>query len=163
MNNQFKKWSRIAKEVAKRKFMPVFAMLQKIKTWDELINTYKNKGKNAIPTYAYLSWGIQLAELGLTDEALKKFEQSASMAHRNPEAYINIGVLKAKEGQLEEALEYYKKALRADARNIKAHIYLSCGYLELGNRPHADRMFKKAVQIEPRNPKIFTSYAVVLA
>ena len=141
--------------MAKRKFSPIFNIFQKIKTWDDLINSYKNKGENSIPTYAYLSWGIQLAELGLTEEALKKFEQSASMAHRNPDAHINIGIIKAKEGKLEEALE--------DSSNLKAHIYLACGYLELGNKPHADRMLKKAIKIESRNPKIYTSYAVVLA
>ena len=58
---------------------------------NEAICDYKNVSQDAcIPSKAFINWGISLANQGLLDQAIEKFESSSKMAMKTPDN-LSIG------------------------------------------------------------------------
>ena len=87
--------------------------------FDKNINQYKTIAKEpALPSYAYINWGLYLINCGQTQEGLDKLNQSVLMNKTNPEVYLNIGITYAQKGEFEEALKNFQKAVSLDNNHI---------------------------------------------
>ena len=70
--------------------------------------------KIAMPSKAYLNWGINLALEGKINEAIEKFEMSSNMPLTDPENFLNWGIALAKLHRFNEAVQKFNEALKID-------------------------------------------------
>ena len=129
--------------------------------FDKNINQYKIIAKEpALPSYAYINWGLYLINNGMTQEGLEKLNQSVLMNKSNPEVYLNIGITQAQKGQFEDALKNFRKAVKLDKNNGRAWGYLAGVYSELNENNFAKTAFEKALKFDRTNPLTYLNYGI---
>jgi Flp pilus assembly protein TadD len=67
---------------------------------------------------AELRFGIEVAQRGLWQEALFRFEKASSLDPENAQAYNNLGVALEQQGEFEKARAAYEKALELKPNDI---------------------------------------------
>ena len=103
-----------------------------VEYFNKHINQYRQISKEpALPSYAYINWGIYLINSGNKQKGLERLSQSVLMNKSNPEVYTNIGIMHAQDKNFELALKNFKKAVRLDKNNARAWVYLAGIYSEL--------------------------------
>ena len=122
-------------------------LLASVDTFNKHINHYKAISKEpALPSYAYINWGMFLINSGNKEKGLEKLNQSILMNKSNPEVYMNIGVTYAQEGSFESALKNFRKAVKLDPTNARAWGYLAGVYSELNDNKLAKTAFEKSLK-----------------
>ena len=101
---------------------------------------------------AQLSFGVDMAERGLWNEALFRFEQARRMAPGDARVLNNIAVAHEALGQFDEALEAYREALRVDRSNQNVRQNYS-RFVEfyLQGKLHLDDMISRRIKLEDVN------------
>ena len=123
-----------------------------VDTFNKHINNYKAISKEpALPSYAYINWGMHLINCGNKEKGLEKLNQSILMNKSNPEVYMSIGVMYAQEGKFDEALKNFRKAVRLDKTNARAWGYLAGVYSELEDNYAAKSAFEKSLKLDNTN------------
>ena len=124
-------------------------LFNSVDTFNKHINQYKLISKEpALPSYAYINWGMHLINSGNLEKGLEKLNQSVLMNKSNPEVYINIGITYAQIGNFEQALKNFKKAVRLDKTNARAWGYLAGAYSELNENSLAKNAFEKSLKLD---------------
>lgn len=132
-----------------------------VDTFNRQINQYKIISKEpALPSYAYINWGLYLINAGNKEKGLEKLNQSALMNKKNPEVYLNIGVTYAQEGKFDEALKNFKKAVRLDVNNARAWGYLAGVYSEINEIKLAKSAFEKSLKLDRTNSNTYLNYGI---
>jgi len=130
-------------------------------TFNRHINHYKLISKEpALPSYAYINWGMYLINTGNKEKGLEKLNQSVLMNKANPEVYLNIGVTYAQDGKFEEALKNFRKAVRLDKTNARAWGYLAGVYSELEENKLAKNAFEKSLKLDRTNSCTYLNYGI---
>lgn len=94
--------------------------------------------------------GYVYLNMGLLDDAKKKFEEALSLDPLYVESIYSLGVVFHKKGLLEEAVEYYKKA--ANRADIPEVLYrLGLAYLEKGLPIEAIKAYQKLLEVRPEH------------
>ncbi|MBS3905409.1 MAG: tetratricopeptide repeat protein [Syntrophaceae bacterium] len=92
--------------------------------------------------------GYVYLNVGLLDDARKKFEEALRLDPLYVESIYSLGVVFHKKGLLEEAIGYYKKA--ADRANIPDVLYrLGLAYIEKGLHIEAISTYEKLLEVKP--------------
>lgn len=66
---------------------------------------------------AQMNFGVQMAQRGLWNEALFRFQRARSLSPGNPRVLNNLAVAYEATGQFDEALTAYQQALQASPEN----------------------------------------------
>ncbi len=93
--------------------------------------------------------GLDLEELGSTEEALYMYEQAiaADTANSMGDAHVNIGRIQQIQGNIDEAKQRYEIALLLNPDHHLAAYNLGTVYDEKDDYVHAIEMYKKAVTV----------------
>lgn len=112
------------------------------------MSTNRDQIDNAARSSLHNSRGIELAERGWLDEAIKEFKHAISMAPNDAQGYDNLGTVYADKGELIEALTSYTKALALEPDNSCALHNLGCFLANHANQL-AVSCFQSAYKLEP--------------
>lgn len=145
-----------------RKFIKQLKLLViSVEMFDKQVNQYKTISKEpALPSYAYINWGLFLIKNGKSKKGIEKFEQSMLMNQSNPESYLNLGVTFAQSGMFNEALKNFRKAVKLNPNSAKAWSFLASAYSELNEVDLASSAFEKAVALDRTNALISLNYGI---
>ena len=136
-------------------------LINSVETFNKHINQYKLITKEpALPSYAYINWGLHLINIGKKDRGIEKLKQSAIMNNTNPEAYINLGIAYAQDEKFALALKNFKKAIKLDPTNGRAWGYLAGAYSELNENTLAKTAFEKSLDLDRTNPATYLNYGI---
>lgn len=97
------------------------------------------------------SRGIELADRGWLDEAVKEFKKAIELDPNSSHAYDNLATVYAEKKQYKEALEAYLTALRLEPDSATAHYNLAC-FLSQHALDFAISEYKTAIEYEPDYP-----------
>ncbi len=90
--------------------------------------------------------GLQLAEIGLIDEAMDLLNEMA--VDGTPESLTALARVKTEAGAQQEAITILDSVLAADSENAKAHENLSLVYLRLSDWERARNHAERALEID---------------
>ena len=136
-------------------------LLNSVNNFNNNINKYKEIAKEpALPTYAYINWGMHLVNFGNKDEGIEKLKQSLIINPNNPEGYVNLGVIYAQNKEFKEALKNFKAAIKADKNNARAWGYIAGVYSGLEEDTLAKTAFERALRLDKTNPYTYLNFGI---
>lgn len=103
----------------------------------------------------FLEQGETLAEEGLVEEALARFEQALAEAPGNPEAVEAVGRALMNLGRLEEAEERFREALALDPEWAAPHIDLAFLAMRREEPFKVVHHLERAIEADPELPEAY--------
>ena len=100
---------------------------------------------------AHNSRGIELADRGWLEEAIKEFQKAIDLDPESAHAHDNLATVYMEKKQFEKALGEYLKALAIEPDSPTAHYNLAC-FLSTHGAEMAVEEFKTAIELEPEYP-----------
>ena len=97
------------------------------------------------------SRGIELADRGWLDEAIKEFKRAIELDPASAHAHDNLATVYAEKKLYREALETYLIALKLEPDSPTAHYNLGC-FLSTSGADMAVVEFKEAIELDPEYP-----------
>lgn len=91
--------------------------------------------------------GIDLADRGWIDEAIREFRRAIELNPRSPHAHDNLATALSQKRCYVEALEEYLESLRLDPRSATAHYNLAC-FLSQHAHDLAVSEYERAIAID---------------
>src|SRR6476660_5577057 len=113
------------------------------------------------------SRGIELADRGWLDEAIKEFKKAIELDPDSAHAHDNLATVYSEKKLYAQALEeyltalklepespteQYKEAIELDPEYPDAHLNLGMTYADLDQRDEAKAEFKAAIELDPQDP-----------
>jgi len=108
------------------------------------------------------SRGIDLADRGWLDEAVKEFKKAINLDGKSAHAHDNLGTVLAEKGELLDALMEYVEAVRADPQNPGAHHYLA-SFIAGQGQDLAIAEYRHALELDFEQPNTHLNLALALA
>jgi Flp pilus assembly protein TadD len=97
------------------------------------------------------SRGIELADRGWLDEAVREFRKAIELDPTSAHAHDNLATVYAEKKQFAQALEEYLTALRLEPESATAHYNLAC-FLATHAHEMAIEQYKEAIELDPEYP-----------
>ena len=97
------------------------------------------------------SRGIELADRGWLDEAIKEFKKAIDLDPDSAHAHDNLATVYAEKKLYREALAEYLTALRLEPDSATAHYNLAC-FLSTHGPEMAVAEYKEAIELDPEYP-----------
>jgi Flp pilus assembly protein TadD len=94
------------------------------------------------------SRGIELADRGWFDEAVKEFQKAIELDPNSAHAHENLATVYTEKKQFKLALEEYLTALRLEPEDPVAHYNLAC-FLSLNAAEFAIEAYRAAIDLDP--------------
>src|SRR5713101_6270802 len=95
--------------------------------------------------------GIELADRGWLDEAIKEFKKAIELDPDSAHAHDNLATVYAEKKLYAQALEEYLAALRLEPESATAHYNLAC-FLATHAHEMAIEQYKAAIDLDPDDP-----------
>jgi tetratricopeptide (TPR) repeat protein len=112
---------------------------------------------------AHNNLGVQLANMGRTDEALVHYQKALELDPNYAETHYNLNLLLAKMGRTDEALAHYQKALELNPNQAEAHDNLGLLFADMGQPDKALVHYQRALEINPNYDKAHYNLGILLA
>lgn len=106
--------------------------------------------------------GIELADRGWLDEAIKEFQKAIDLDPKSAHAHDNLATVLAEKGQLVDALFEYVEALKADPESPTALHYLA-SFLAGQGHDLAINLYRKSIELDYEFPDAHLNLALALA
>src|SRR3989440_6229332 len=97
------------------------------------------------------SRGIELADRGWLDEAIKEFKKAIELDPESAHAHDNLATVYSEKKLYRDALAEYLKAIELEPDSATAHYNLAC-FLATHGSEMAVGEYKEAIQLEPQYP-----------
>jgi tetratricopeptide (TPR) repeat protein len=97
------------------------------------------------------SRGIELADRGWLDEAIKEFKKAIELDPESAHAHDNLATVYSEKKLYAQALEEYLTALRLEPDSATAHYNLAC-FLATHSHEMAVEEYKQAIELDPEYP-----------
>jgi Flp pilus assembly protein TadD len=97
------------------------------------------------------SRGIELADRGWLDEAIKEFKKAIDLDPDSAHAHDNLATVYAEKKQYREALGEYLTALKLEPDSATAHYNLAC-FLAAHSLEFAVAEYRDAIELDPEYP-----------
>ena len=94
------------------------------------------------------SRGIELADRGWLDEAIKEFKKAIELDPASAHAHDNLATVYSEKKLYAQALEEYLTALRLEPDSATAHYNLAC-FLATHAHDMAIEQYKDAIELDP--------------
>jgi Flp pilus assembly protein TadD len=111
---------------------------------------------------AHNSRGIELADRGWLDEAIKEFHKAIELDPGSAHAHDNLATVYSEKKLWREALQEYLTALRLEPDSATAHYNLAC-FLASHGADMAIAEYQEAIQQEPDYPDAHLNLALTYA
>jgi Flp pilus assembly protein TadD len=121
-----------------------------------------NGTKNITQATIHNGRGIELADRGWLDEAIREFHKAIALDPDSPHAYDNLGTIYAEKGDYLEALNSYMKAIQCEPDNPQAHHYLA-NFLASHAFDLSLLEYRKALTLNPDFPDAHLNLALALS
>jgi Flp pilus assembly protein TadD len=108
------------------------------------------------------SRGIELADRGWLDEAIKEFKRAIELDPNSAHAHDNLATVYAEQKKYREALDEYLVALRLEPESATAHYNLAC-FLSAHALQFAVTEYREAIELEPDYPDAHLNLGLTLA
>lgn len=108
------------------------------------------------------SRGIELADRGWLDEAVKEFRRAIELDPNSAHAHDNLATVYAEQKKYREALDEYLLALRLEPESATAHYNLAC-FLSAHALQFAVAEYREAIELEPDYPDAHLNLGLTLA
>ncbi len=95
--------------------------------------------------------GIELADRGWLDEAIKEFKRAIELDPSSAHAHDNLATVYKEKKLFRQALEEYLKAIALEPDSATAHYNLGC-FLSAHGNEFAIAQYKEAIELEPDYP-----------
>lgn len=95
--------------------------------------------------------GIELADRGWLDEAIKEFKKAIDLDPSSAHAHDNLATVYAEKKLFREALSEYLTALKLEPESATAHYNLAC-FLSTHAGEMAVEEYKEAIELDPEYP-----------
>src|ERR1700681_794186 len=110
----------------------------------------RDKDRNA-RSDEHNSRGIELADRGWLDEAIKEFKKAIELDPESAHAHDNLATVYSEKKLYREALDEYLTALRLEPESATAHYNLAC-FLAAHGQDMAVEQYKEAIELDPDYP-----------
>jgi Flp pilus assembly protein TadD len=97
------------------------------------------------------SRGIELADRGWLDEAIKEFKKAIDLDPDSAHAHDNLATVYSEKKLYAQALEEYLTALKLEPESPTAHYNLAC-FLATHAHDMAVEQYKEAIELDPEYP-----------
>src|SRR5256885_1186438 len=97
------------------------------------------------------SRGIELADRGWLDEAIKEFRKAIELDPSSAHAHDNLATVYSEKKLYAQALEEYLTALKLEPESPTAHYNLAC-FLATHAHDMAIEQYKEAIDLDPEYP-----------
>src|SRR5437588_10652276 len=97
------------------------------------------------------SRGIEVADPGWLDEAIKEFKKAIELDPNSAHAHDNLATVHAEKKNYRDALAEYLTALRLEPDSATAHYNLAC-FLSTHGPDMAVTEYKEAIELDPEYP-----------
>ena len=111
---------------------------------------------------ALANLGISLANLGQTEEARARLEESLRLDDSDALAHFSLGVVYDRQGHDEQAIASYARALEKDPGNQQALVYMADAVMRSGAAAKAADLYRRALAQSPGSSRITMSLALAL-
>src|SRR6187549_2665756 len=95
--------------------------------------------------------GIELADRGWLDEAIREFKKAIDLDPESAHAHDNLATVYAEKKLFREALAEYLTAIRLEPDSATAHYNLAC-FLSTHASEMAVAEYKDAIELDPEYP-----------
>jgi len=106
--------------------------------------------------------GIELADRGWLDEAIREFEKAIALDPASAHAHDNLATVYAEKRRYREALAEYLAALELEPDSATAHYNLAC-FLAAHGTGMAVSEYRHAIQLDPDHPDAHLNLGLALA
>lgn len=106
--------------------------------------------------------GIELADHGMLDEAMREFRRAIELDPESAHAYDNLGSVLAEKQLYREALSCYLTAIRLDPEAPTAHYNLATFLMGHGLEMAAEE-YREAIDLDPEYPDAHAQLAMTYA
>ena len=106
--------------------------------------------------------GIELADRGWLDEAIKEFKKAVDLDGDSAHAHDNLATVLAEKGLLREALKEYLVAIELEPQSPTAHYNLAC-FLATHGHDLSVREYKETIELEWDYPDAHLNLGLTLA
>jgi len=124
--------------------------------WADTVAKFPNE---ALERY---NFGVALAKVGRTQEAIHQLEQTLRLDPSVPGAHYNLGLALEQEGHAAEAIEQYEQAVRMAPAFAEAHYSLGTALEEAGRNQEAIAQYEQALRVKPDFAKAYNNLGVAL-
>lgn len=97
------------------------------------------------------SRGIELADRGWLDEAIREFQKAIELDPRSAHAHDNLATVYSEKKLYREALREYLSAIELEPDSATAHYNLAC-FLATHGADMAISEYREAIQLDPKYP-----------
>jgi Flp pilus assembly protein TadD len=111
---------------------------------------------------AHNARGIELADRGWLDEAIREFRRAIELDPSSAHAHDNLATVYAEKQRYREALQEYLAALRLEPDSATAHYNLAC-FLAAHGQEMAVAEYREAIALEPEHPDAHLNLGLALA
>lgn len=111
--------------------------------------------------FSHLYRGDFFSTIGLTDRAIKEYQEAIKFYPCCPVAHNNLGNLFLAKGWYEKALEEFKQALKKNNGFVEVYNNIGLAYLNLGKYEEAISVYGKGLKISPRTPQLHLNLGAV--
>ena len=108
------------------------------------------------------SRGIELADRGWLDEAIKEFKRAIELDPNSAHAHDNLATVYAEKKLFREALDEYLVAMRLEPDSATAHYNLAC-FLSAHAMDFAITEYREAIALDPDYPDAHLNLGLTLA
>ncbi len=109
-----------------------------------------------------LARGVELAEEGRLDEAVREHLAALQAAPSLAQAHVNLISLQARLGRDEEAEHHYREAVKLQPGLAEAHYDFGVLSSSRGRLAEAEQAFERALGINPHHPQAHNNLGAVL-
>src|SRR6476619_6375840 len=106
--------------------------------------------------------GIELADRGWLDEAVKEFKKAIALDPEAAHAHDNLATVYSAKKLFVQALEEYMTALRLEPESATAHYILACFVATLAHEM-AIEQYKEAIELDPEYPDAHLNLGMTFA
>jgi Tfp pilus assembly protein PilF len=108
------------------------------------------------------SRGIELADRGWLDEAVREFKKAIELDPNSAHAHDNLATVYAEKKLYRDALDEYLTAIRLEPDSATAHYNLAC-FLSTYGLEMSVAQYREAIELEPEYPDAHLNLGLALA
>jgi predicted TPR repeat methyltransferase len=108
-------------------------------------------------------YGVLLHQLGRSEEAIAKIEESLTLEPDRAECYNNLGIIFRALERYDEAIAAYMKATGLDPTHANAYNNLGVLHRFTGKPAEAEAAYRKAIELKPAYAEAYHNLGVLLS